>query len=189
MTDAVSQRFATVRQRVYRAIPDDPTNGPPNDPLDPSFAAQTDQNRWNLRGQSTLYLARDARALSAEAARYADPRALDPLVVALARPRRIWAVTAAIDRVLDLRQAEVCAALGLPDPPYGFMRDRRRCQEIATWLRTQTETRAILAPSMALLDQPEHWVMALFVERLPTFPEPFLVDPERLGILPRPSRT
>ena len=189
MTEAVGLLFTAVRQRVYRAVPDDPASGPPNDPLDPTFAARSDSNRWNVRGQPTLYLARDARALAAESARYADPGALDPLVVAVAGPRRIWAVTATIDRVLDLRQAAVCAQLGLPDPPYGFMRDRRYCQELATRLRTQTETRAILAPSMALLDQPEHWVLALFVERLPTYPEPFLVDLERLGLVSRPART
>jgi hypothetical protein len=42
----------------------------------------------------------------------------------------------------------------------------------------------VLAPSMALLDQPERWVMAVFADKVPTYPAPFLTSIRALGMLP-----
>jgi hypothetical protein len=64
------------------------------------------------------------------------------------------------------------------------MRNRALCQQLAARLRNETDARAIIAPSMGPLDQPHHWVMALFVEKLPTYPEPFLSQVVRRGLMP-----
>jgi hypothetical protein len=184
LLERLAQHFVSVDEAMYRAIPADPPIGSPNDPLDAGFAARSKRNRWNASGEPTLYLARDLRSLATEWARYVDeqpPAIADP---AQSRQRRIFAIQVTIDRVVDLRSEAVCAILGLTDPPYGFMRDRELCRQIAGRLRRETDARAIIAPSMGLLDQPEHWTMALFVEKLPTYPEPFLTRVERRGQMP-----
>jgi hypothetical protein len=40
--------------------------------------------------------------------------------------------------------------------------------------------------SIALLDQLDRWVMVVFVDKLPTYPAPFVTDVRRLGTLPSP---
>jgi hypothetical protein len=112
--------FVTVSQEVYRAIPDDPAN----DPLDPSFAARSDDNRWNVRGEPTLYLAGDTRVLAAEWARHVQIVLMSPELARHARHRRLFAIQAIIDLVIDLRDANVLDHLHIRDSPVSFLRDR-----------------------------------------------------------------
>jgi hypothetical protein len=182
--ERLSRLFISVDEQVYRAIPADPPQGPPNDPLEAAFAARSLRNRWTVSGQPTLYLAGDLRVLATEWARYVEDVPVTLVDPTRSRSRQIYSIHLAVDRVLDLRVDDVCSALGLSDPPYGYMRDRELCRQIAGRIRRETEARAIIVPSMGLLDQPEHWTMALFVDKLPTYPEPFLTRVERRGLLP-----
>jgi hypothetical protein len=172
--------FISVTQRVYRVIPDDPAN----DPLDPSFAAGSSDNRWNLLGEPTLYLAGDPRAMAVEWARHIRIDHGVPTLAHRAKLRRIFAVEITIDSVLDLRDPRVCALLDLRDAPLCFLRSKALCQTTASRLRHDTDAHALLLPSMALLDQLDRWVMALFVDKLPTFPEPFITSVQPQGTLP-----
>jgi hypothetical protein len=101
-----------------------------------------------------------------------------------ARTRRVYEMQVSIDSVLDLRDGHLCALLSLSDPPFCFLRSMTLCRSVASRLRHESPAQAILVPSMALLDQPERWAMVLFVDKLPTYPGPFLSSVRALGTLP-----
>jgi hypothetical protein len=85
---SVDRFYQPVDRLAYRAIPDDPGN----DPLDPSFAALSDNNRWNQHGEPTLYLANDPRVMAAEWSRHVAAEIKDPVVAGHQRPRRIFEI-------------------------------------------------------------------------------------------------
>jgi hypothetical protein len=172
--------YVSVSQVVYRAIP----GAPKNDPFDPSFAARSDQNRWNVRRDATLCVAGDPRVLAAEWARHVQVEELASGLRRTAKPRRIYEIDAMIDLVVDLRNLVVCDALELVEAPLCFLHDESFCQRIATRLRRQSEAREILARSKALLDQPERWVIVIFADKLPTYPASFLTSIRAHGTLP-----
>ena len=175
------QFFTSINRLVYRAIPDDPDN----DPLDPSFAALSDKNRWNRLGEATLYLASDPRVLATEWARHVADEIKDPGVAGQQKPRRIFEIRANINFVADLRDLVLASELALRNHPYCFVENRTVCQQTATYLRTQTSARALIAPAIGLLDQPERWVLAVFPDKLPSYPAPFLTDIRPDGLLPK----
>ena len=178
----LSDRFFTsVDRLVYRAIPDSPGN----DPLDPSFAALSATNRWNRLGEATLYLASDPRVLATEWARHVADEIKDATVAGQQKPRRIFEIRANIDLVADLRDLVLASELALRNHPYCCVESRTVCQQTATYLRKQTNARALIAPAIGLIDQPERWVLAVFTDKLPSYPEPFLMDIRSNGLLPK----
>jgi RES domain-containing protein len=135
----------------------------PYDLLDTRFAAQSRANRWNRPGEPTLYLASDHAVLIAEFARHLRDerdRTLEPAL----RARRINELKLSLDAMLDLRDAQVQNALSLGDTPECFL-DREFARATAGFVRQTTPAQGILAPSVAFLDQPARWVMALFLEK------------------------
>ena len=80
--------------------------------------------------------------------------------------RRIYDFELTIPHTLDLRDSRVVAALSLANAPACFL-DREIARATADFLRRTTPVEALLLPSMAFLDRPEHWVMAIFLEKLP----------------------
>jgi RES domain-containing protein len=144
-----------------RHIPDDSPFGV----LDMRFAARARDNRWNRQGEPTLYLASDHDVLLAEFARHLrELRTVEMRDGMLAR--RIFDLDLTIARTLDLRDPQVCAALSLSGAPQCFL-DHEIARATADFLRRTTAVEALLLPSMAFLDQPERWVMAIFLEKLP----------------------
>jgi RES domain-containing protein len=172
--------FFRFSQRAYRVVPDIPDV----DPLDASFAAKSNLNRWNMRGEPTLYLAGDQRVLATEWARHLRTEHPTREQVQEVRTRRIYEMQIAFDLVLDLRDPLLCALLSMSDPPFCFLRSKALCQSVASRLRRETSAQALLVPSMALLDQPERWAMVVFVNKLPTYPGPFLSSVRALATLP-----
>ena len=162
--------FRRIQRSVFRAIPD--ASG--NDPLDATFAARSTENRWNRFGEPTLYVAGDSRVMAAEWARHVDELRLTPGIVQAALPRRIFELRIDLDAVLDLRDPALCSLLGVADTPVAFLRDKGLCQSLSGRLRRETPAQAVIAPSMALLDQPERWVMVLFADKLPGYPGAFI---------------
>lgn len=169
--------------RAYRVIPDGPPGGPANDPLDATFAANSDDNRWNRRGEPTRYLAGDSRVMAAEWARHVENAGLTSRIVRTAHRKRIYEIDLVLDAVLDLRQPSVCAALRLLDAPTCFL-SKSLCHATASDLRRSTRTRALFVPSVALLDQLDRWVMVLFVDKFPSFPWPVVTLVKQRGTLP-----
>ncbi len=175
------QYFTSVNRLVYRAIPDDPDN----DPLDLSFAALSRANRWNRLGEATLYLASDPWVLATEWARHVADEIKNPAVAGQQKPRRIFEIRVNVDLVIDLRNSALAAELSLANHPFCFVESRDLCQETAAYLRKQTNAQPLIAPAIGLIDQPERWVLVVFTDKLPSYPEPFLTDIRPDGLLPK----
>lgn len=154
--------------RLCRHVPD----GSPYDVLDPRFATAATDNRWNDRGQSTLYLGNGHDVLAVEWARH-FPRDVSVATGRRSKLRRIYDVDVALDAVLDLRTPAVSAALSLVDVPYCFV-EKELCRTTARRLRSRSSAQALIVPSLGLLDRSEAWILVLFVDKLPSFPAPFL---------------
>lgn len=71
-----------------------------------------------------------------------------------------------LSAVLDLRQATLRTALGLHGGTRRFL-DAEVARATATFIRRTTAAEALLVPSLAFLDDPNCWNLALFLEKLP----------------------
>jgi len=156
-----------------RHVPDDS----PFDVLDPRFAGRDPDNRWNAPGQPTFYLAGDHGVALAEFARH-YPAHRRPDVGRGAEVRRVYDLDLRLDRVLDLRATEVWDALAIKGAPACFL-DRSVTRQISSLVRS-TAAQAILVPSVAFLDDPARWVLAVFLEKVPP-PERFVTAVRKDG--------
>jgi len=154
--------------QLCRHVPD----GSPYDPLDPRFAAAAADNRWNDRGEPTLYLGNSHEVLAVEWARH-FPRDGPLAAGRRSRLRRIYDVAVALDAVLDLRTPRLSEALSLVNMPYCFA-EKELCRITARRLRGETSAQALIVPSLGMLDRSEAWILVLFVDKLPSFPAPYL---------------
>jgi hypothetical protein len=144
-----------------RHIPDGSSFGV----LDMRFAARARDNRWNRQSEPTLYVAGDYGVLIAEFARHLSEHRAAGIGRAMLG-RRIYDVELTLARTLDLRDPRLVAALSLSNAPACFL-DREVARATADFLRRTTAAEALILPSMAFLDQPSRWVMAIFLEKLP----------------------
>ncbi len=163
--------------RLFRHIP----AASPYGVLDFRFAGSGSRNRWNDRGEPTLYLAGDRGVALAEFARHlSEDRRLAgrPLVIA----RQVFRLHVAVGQMLDLREPALCVGLSLREAPYCFL-DRGVARSVAQFLRRTSPAQALVVPSMAFLDDPSRFVMALFLEKLPPAPERFVLNAEADGLL------
>lgn len=92
-----------------------------------------------------------------------------------AQPRRIYDMIVDLALVLNLRNDELVKALSLVDAPACFL-SKDLCRSVAQRLRRETKAEGLLAPSMALLDRPERWLLVLFVDKLLNHPTQYLSD-------------
>ncbi len=139
--------------------------GSPYGVLDTRFAARSGANRWNLRGDPTLYLASDRAVALAEFARHFHDHA-DPSLGPVAAERAVYRLTFGLAAALDLRDPGVLRALGLRGGVDRFL-DMGVAQATATFVRRTSSTEALLVPSMAFLDDADRWNMVLFLDKLP----------------------
>ena len=153
---------------AFRHIPADS----PYDVFDFRFAALASKNRWNYQGQATLYLASDRGVALGEFARHLREDRF-PAIGGKAIARSVFRLELSIERLIDLRDADLCAALSLRNAPYCFL-DKDLSRAVAQFLRQTTAAQAILVPSMAFLDHRDRWIAALFLEKLPADPRQFL---------------
>jgi RES domain-containing protein len=145
---------------AFRHIP----TGPNIDVLDFRYAGRHANNRWNTKGQPTVYLAGDEGVLIAEWGRHFDvsrPAGLEREAVV----RSVYRLSIALDSVLDLRSAEVWQALSLQNAPHCFL-DFSIARAAAHYIRATTEAQAIFVPSAGFLDQLDRWCLVLFLEKL-----------------------
>lgn len=163
---------------AYRHVP----AGSSFDVLDLRYAGRSAENRWNERGQPTLYLAGDEGVLIAEWSRhFAVNRS--PELEQQTVERAVFRLTLSVDRVLDLRDAAVLHELSLEDAPNCFL-DRSIARATATFIRATTEAQAIIVPSICFLDQVDRWRLVLFLDKLPG-PRDFVTGVEGVGPLRR----
>ena len=140
--------------------------------LDFRFAGHAADNRWNDQGAPTLYLAGDIGVAIAEFGRHFEQNRTPALAGAVAA-RTVYRLDLAIDRVLDLRDAQLWQALSLTNAPQCFL-DKSIARATANFLRATTTAQAVLVPSVAFLDQLDRCVLALFLEKLPADPSGFV---------------
>ncbi|MHB8645716.1 MAG: RES family NAD+ phosphorylase [Thermomicrobiales bacterium] len=161
-------------------------DGATYDILDFRLAGQNRENRWNVYGEPTLYLASDHRVAIAEFARHfheeiSPQEGRSESIVRRAVARRIYDLTVRIEHALDLRDPSLCATLSLDNAPYCFL-DRDVARSIAQFLRRTTAAQALLVPSMALFDQTERYAIVLFLDKLPTEPRAFITSVQPDGV-------
>lgn len=153
---------------VYRHIPQNSPFGV----LDFRFAALASENRWNLPGQPTLYLAADAGVALAEYARHFQEHRTPELGRQI-QARQLYRLQLRVEALLDLRAPAVWDELSLTNAPYCFL-DRGTARAVAGYVRAATATQAVLVPSMVFLDDLSRWSLVLFLDRLPPDPSEWL---------------
>ena len=161
---------------------------PKYDIYDFSYAGRSAENRWNLQGKPTLYLAKEKA--DAIALRFPQ-RALHQANVALAeyarhfqvdrtsrlakqaQERAVYRFEVQLASTIDLCDPAVWNELSLADAPDCF-KEPEQARATANFLRHTTDATAIFVPSMAFLDNLEQWCLVLFLEKLPTNAREFL---------------
>jgi RES domain-containing protein len=142
--------------------------------LSRSGLVTTDGNRWSRPGEPTIYLGSDKAVALAEFARHLE---LDSPVVA-----GLWTVDVQLDCVVDLRSDARSNATLAEDPRW--LLDRERCRSLAAKFRARG-AQGLIVPSVAFLDQREHWNLVVFADRLESL-ERLIAEPRPLGSL-RPT--
>jgi RES domain-containing protein len=146
---------------AYRHVP----AGAGMDVLDFRYAGRGAENRWNEPGHPTLYLAGDEGVLIAEWGRHFAVNRTPALQNAVVE-RAVFRLTLEIDQLLDLRAPEVCRALSLTDAPACFT-DIGVARATAHFIRRTTAARAMLVPSIGMIDRLDRWCLVFFLEKLP----------------------
>lgn len=150
------------------------------DVYDFRYSGRSQENRWNVAGEPTLYLAKDKDVALAEyACHFEVDRTLG--LAAKTHRRQVYRFQVTIDATLNLCHPPVWAALSLTDAPDCF-KDRAVARAVAHFLRKTTSTQAIFVPSMAFLDTLDQWCLVLFLECLPGSPYTFLPTVEDDGV-------
>ncbi|MDQ3654669.1 MAG: RES domain-containing protein, partial [Chloroflexota bacterium] len=134
---------------VYRHIPQHA------DVLNFEFAGLYRDNRWNLAGERTLYLAGDQGVLAAEWAR----RLPYPWPANIGRrslTRQVYRLGARFDHVVDVRSPESIQRFGI-DPSSNWIVDMASTRNIVRVVRDSTPAQAIIVPSIAYIDDHARW--------------------------------
>jgi len=111
-------------------------------------------NRWSAQGEPTIYLSGDAALALVETGRHPDD---------LEQHVRLYEVDVRIPLTVDLRRADVRAALALPDDGRWVL-DRDRARAVAQSLRRGGQCDALIVPSAGALDQEDRFNLVLFAD-------------------------
>lgn len=153
----------------------------PYDVIDFAYAARSRENRWNVAGQPTLYLAGDAGVLAAEWGRHPiDDRSSQ--VAHRAAERTVYRLRLSLDAILDLRPPAIWSLLSLMDVPLCFT-NRAVARAAAAAVREGSRAQAILVPSVAFLDDLSRWNLVVFLDKLPASPRSWIQRVETVGPL------
>lgn len=162
---------------AVRHIPDIP--GKSYDIYDFRYCGRSNENRWNVACEPTLYLAKEKDIALAE---YARHFCVDrtPGLAAQTYRRQVFRFQVELEHVLDLTNSKIWAELSLENAPDCF-KDKTIARATANFIRNTTLTQAIIVPSIAFLDRLEQWCLVLFLEKLLPEPRKFLptAEPDR----------
>lgn len=161
---------------AVRHIPDNPDKQYDID--DFRYCGKSNENRWNVAGEPTLYLAKEKDVALAEYARHFEVNRTPELAAKTYR-RKVYRFQVKLEYALDLREPKVWTELSLENAPDCF-KDKAIARATAHFIRNTTSTQAIIVPSVAFLDNLEQWCLVLFLEKLPPDPRGFLpsVEPD-----------
>lgn len=163
------------------------------DVRDLRFAGRRSSGRWHWQGQPTLYLASDSAVAIGEFARHL---AVDREGAPAAARRAVYELGVRLERVIDLREADVLHLIGRHDAPRCWL-DTRIARAVATFGRDSLDLHGLLVPSVTHLDDATRFNVVCFLENLPQTPRSFLprarrratvtVEPLELEEISRPS--
>lgn len=162
---------------AVRHIPDTP--GKSSDVYDFRYSGRSNENRWNVAGEPTLYLAKEKNVALAEYARHFKVERTPELAARTYR-RKAFRFQVKLEYVLDLTIPEAWADLSLENAPECF-KDKTIARSTANFIRNTTSAQAIIVPSIAFLDNLEQWCLVLFLEKLQLEPRKFLLSAEPDG--------
>ncbi len=146
---ALHSRIVPWSGTAYRHLPQTVTKQ--TDVLNFSYAGRASDNRWNVKGQPTLYLAGDMGVALAEWSRHFVENT-NPALATIPVKRTVWQLTLNIPRVLDVRDSAVWTDLSLTDAPHCFL-DLAVAQTVGGYVRRITDAQALLVPSVAMLNR------------------------------------
>jgi RES domain-containing protein len=149
------------------------------DIYDFSRCGKNDENRWNVSGEPTLYLAKDKAVALAEFARHFKENRT-PGLAGMTLPRKVYKLKVKLKHVLDLRGPKACRELSLANAPDCFL-EKSVARATAHFIRNTTPAEALLVPSIAFLDDLKKWCLVLFLEKLPEDPRKFLQSAKAEG--------
>lgn len=162
---------------VVRHIPDTP--GRNYNLFDFSYCGRSNENRWNIAGEPTLYLAKEKNVALAEYARHFEVNRTPGLAAKTYR-RQVYRISVKLEYLLDLCDSNVWLELSLVNAPDCF-KEKAIARATAHFIRNTTQTQGIIVPSIAFLDDLKQWCLVLFLEKLPADPHQFLLSVESDG--------
>jgi len=162
---------------AYRHLPDIPSS----DARDFSYCSLSKTNRWNSKGEPTLYLAKDKSVVVGEFSRHFSENRSPGLIAQMHR-RQIWKISVRFRKTIDLCNLEVCNALSLDDPPRCF-ENIQIARSTAAFLRHSLKVEAIFVPSMVFMDDLSKWCLVIFLENLPEDSRTFFPKADKDGFL------
>ena len=142
------------------------------DIYDFSYAGRSAENRWNLQGETTLYLAKEKNVALAEYARHFQVDR-SPHLARKIHERIVYRFDVRLEQVLNLCRSAIWQELSLTNAPSCFQ-NRDIARACANFIRYTTPATAIFVPSVAFLDDVEQWCLVLFLEKLPSDVREFL---------------
>lgn len=157
----------------------EPKKGQTIDSLDFTWCGKSSENRWNVLGEPTLYLAQEKDVALAEYARHFQVNR-SPNLAKKAHKRKVYRYHIELSYTLDLRDRAVCKALSLTKTP-GCFADKKVARSTAAFIRNTTPVQAIFVPSIAFLDDPGKWCLVVFLEKLGANPKAVFKNPRLDG--------
>lgn len=152
-----------------------------SDIRDFSLCALSKTNRWNSKGEPTLYLARNKSVVMGEFSRHFSEDRTQTLYTQLHR-RQIWKLSVKFGKTIDLCNLKACKALSLVDPPRCFS-NIQIARSTATFLRNALRIEALFVPSMVFMDDLSKWCLVVFLENLPEDSRQFFPKANKDGFL------
>jgi len=136
------------------------------DPFDFNRCGKSTENRWNMTGEPTLYLASSKAVALGEYARHLDTTRSAGVRGGI-RPRTVVRYSLSLTEALDLHDLEVCRELGFGEGPEVFVQDVDKARVVGAFVRRVTGAQGLIVPSMAFLDSyTMNWNLVLFLEKL-----------------------
>jgi RES domain-containing protein len=158
---SISRYIKPFRGFAVRHIPDIDTA----DVRDFKYCALSETNRWNFKGEPTLYLAKDKSVAIGEFAHHFKENRSLKLANEIQR-RQIWRLSVEVTKTVDLCNLDACEALSLTDAPHCF-ESFQVARSTASFLRNTLKIEAIFVPSMVFIDDLSKWCLVVFLENLP----------------------
>ena len=157
---------------AFRHIPDG------NEVLDFSLCGLSNENRWNLPGEPTLYLPDSKQVALGEYSRhYQESR--NYKLATKTRKRRFWRLKVQLKRTIDLCNPNVYKVF--PDAPDCF-KEFKSARTVASVFRNVFKIEAIFVPSMVFWDDLSKWCLVLFLENLPEDVNQYILNVKKNGL-------